>query len=89
MPESRLLRDAFARLGFVAALALACVFAIFGPRLAHAEWKSMNADIDATNFIVKAGPVGDPKGLCTGTLISKQYKLVLTADHCLTDNIDV
>ena len=59
------------------------------PVPAFADWKDMNADIDATNFIVKAGPVGEPKGLCTGTLISLQYRLVLTANHCLTDNITV
>ena len=83
MSYPRLSRGAFVRLCI---LSFALPIAVTSAR---AEWKDMNSDIDATNFIVKAGPIGDTKGLCTGTLISKQYKLVLTANHCLTNNITV
>jgi S1-C subfamily serine protease len=80
MQDTRSLRSAFARLAFAAAIALAGVFVIAGPRAARAEWKDMNAAINATNFIVA--------NQCSGTLISLQYKLVLTNDHCLTGYID-
>ena len=65
------------------------VLLALAPCGALADWKDMNADIDATNFIVHAGPVGEPSGLCTGTLISIQHRLVLTANHCLTENIAI
>lgn len=71
MSDARLPRGAFARLGFLALIALFFVF----PRLAYAEWKDMNAVIGQTNFIVA--------DQCSGTLISLKYKLVLTNDHCL------
>jgi len=39
------------------------------------EVEDMNRQVDETNFIVNAG--------CSGTLISKEYRLVLTAYHCI------
>lgn len=43
----------------------------------------MSQQIDQTNVIVGVG--GD--GFCSGTIISKQHRLVLTASHCVTDRI--
>jgi V8-like Glu-specific endopeptidase len=85
MPNPLLPRGAFARLGIVALIAL--FFAV--PQIARAEWKDMNSDVNATNFIVKVGPPDSPSGLCTGTLISLKYRLVLTANHCVDDNIAI
>ena len=81
MTDPRLPRSAIARLVILASLAL--------PTVAYADWKDMNADVNATNFIVKVGPPENPNGLCTGTLISLKYRLVLTANHCVDDNITV
>jgi len=39
------------------------------------EVESMNKQIDETNFIVNRG--------CSGTLLSKEYRLILTAYHCI------
>jgi S1-C subfamily serine protease len=39
------------------------------------EVESMNKQVDETNFIVSTG--------CSGTLISKEYRLILTAYHCI------
>jgi V8-like Glu-specific endopeptidase len=50
---------------------------------AFADWKDMNTDVNATNFIIM---INDHPA-CTGTLISLKYKLVLTANHCLGENI--
>lgn len=55
-------------------------------RASHAqEWDltKMSQQIDQTNVVVGVG--GD--GFCSGTIISKQYRLVLTASHCVTDRI--
>jgi len=43
----------------------------------------MAQQIDQTNVVVGVG--GD--GFCSGTIISKQHRLVLTASHCVTDRI--
>lgn len=53
--------------------------------LAQETWdlKKMADQIDQTNVVVGVG--GD--GFCSGTIISKQHRLVLTASHCVTDRI--
>lgn len=62
-------------------LALLTVIALALPTpAAHAEWKDKNNQINQTNFILMSH--GDP--ICSTTLISLKYKLVLTAHHCLT-----
>lgn len=43
----------------------------------------MAQQIDQTNVVVGVG--GD--GFCSGTIISKQHRLVLTASHCVADRI--
>lgn len=43
----------------------------------------MAQQIDQTNVVV--GVAGD--GFCSGTIISKQHRLVLTASHCVSDRI--
>lgn len=47
------------------------------------DLKKMADQIDQTNVVVGVG--GD--GFCSGTIISKQHRLVLTASHCVTDRI--
>lgn len=47
------------------------------------DLKAMNLQIENTNVIVGVG--GD--GFCSGTIINRQYRLVLTASHCVTDRI--
>jgi len=47
-----------------------------------AAWESvseMNTTVDETNFIVGRG--------CSGTLISTEYRLIVTAYHCVSSNI--
>lgn len=39
----------------------------------------MNETIEKTNVIVS--------GICSGTIVNLEYKLVLTAHHCITDNL--
>jgi len=60
----------------VAAFALLCVILP-----ARADWPldRMNAQIDATNVIVS--------GICSGTIIDVAERLVLTAHHCVADNL--
>ncbi len=41
--------------------------------------KRLNAVVDQTNFIVGGG--------CSGTLVSVEHRLVMTAHHCITNNI--
>jgi len=43
----------------------------------------MAEQIDQTNVVVGA----DGDGFCSGTIISKQLRLVLTASHCVTDRV--
>ncbi len=53
---------------------------VFGsPALAWEDIKGMNEQIDQTNFIVGGG--------CSGTLISTEYRLILTAHHCVVGKI--
>jgi V8-like Glu-specific endopeptidase len=77
MPHPRSPRGALPRLGFAAAIFSALIL----PRTALAEWKDMNADVNATNFIVNDD--------CTGTLISLKYRLVLTANHCIDEFVSI
>lgn len=60
----------------IGAGALVLGFAIATPATAW-EVESMNKQVDETNFIVNTG--------CSGTLISREYRLVLTAYHCITN----
>ena len=78
MTDPLLSRSVFTRLALVFAIGLAVIVAARSP--ARAEWKDMNAVINATNFIVA--------DQCSGTLISLKYKLVLTNDHCLEGYVD-
>lgn len=70
------------------ALALAaCLLTLASP--ARADWKNMNEAINQTNFIVDITDAsGALVGLCSGTLISLRYRLILTNNHCVKDNID-
>ncbi len=52
---------------------------IGGPASAWEDVKGMNRQIDQTNFIVGNG--------CSGTLISVEYRLLVTAYHCVRRNI--
>ena len=52
------------------------VAAFIGPASAWEDVQGMNRQIDATNFIVGRG--------CSGTLISVEYRLILTAHHCIS-----
>lgn len=58
------------------------VIALCDPKAAHAEWSiaEMNRQIDQTNFMVNQG--------CSGTLISLDPGLVLTANHCITNQYE-
>jgi S1-C subfamily serine protease len=47
------------------------------------DLKKMAQQIDQTNVVVGVG--GD--GFCSGTIISRKHRLVLTASHCVTDRI--
>ncbi len=60
-------------------LAMLVVFALGGPASAWENIKEMNEQIDQTNFIVGGG--------CSGTLISIEYRLILTAHHCIKGQI--
>lgn len=57
--------------------ALALMFAV----LPASAWdlKAMNKQIDETNVIVSS--------ICSGTVISVEKRLILTANHCITDNV--
>ena len=65
--------------------AVLCLIALVigdgGTTYARAEWPldKMNAQIEATNVIVS--------GICSGTVIDVKQRLVLTAYHCITDNL--
>jgi len=61
-----------------AAIAMAA-FTFGGPAGAWTDVAGMNRQIDQTNFIVGGG--------CSGTLISVEYRLILTAHHCIAKNI--
>jgi S1-C subfamily serine protease len=57
-------------------------FLIFAtPALADWPVAEMNKMIDQTNFVVNEG--------CSGTLIDLKNRLVLTANHCVTDQYQV
>jgi V8-like Glu-specific endopeptidase len=78
MIDPLLSRRVFARLALVLSIGLAVAAGARAP--AWADWKDMNAVINATNFIVA--------DQCSGTLISLKYKLVLTNNHCLQGYVD-
>ena len=62
--------------------AVAMLLAAFTFGKSAAAWEDvvgMNRQIDQTNFIVAAG--------CSGTLISVEYRLILTAHHCISNKI--
>ena len=58
---------------------VAMLVALGGPAVAWENIKEMNEQIDQTNFIVGGG--------CSGTLISIEYRLILTAHHCIKGEI--
>ena len=61
-------------------LLLAAMFAASAvPAVAWETVSDMNKQIDETNFIVGDG--------CSGTLISIQYRLIVTAHHCIARQI--
>ena len=60
-------------------VAMLVAFVFGSPALAWEDIKGMNEQIDQTNFIVGGG--------CSGTLISIEYRLILTAHHCVVRKI--
>jgi S1-C subfamily serine protease len=61
---------------------LVAVLALFAITLpARADWPldKMNAQVEQTNVIVS--------GICSGTVIDVKLRLVLTAYHCVTNNL--
>lgn len=79
MPSPLLPRGAFARLGFVVAIALAAFFAAYGPRMAHAEGRGgpsrgatamvtapARSDLltEASRWIGRGNPTGKPGPWC-------------------------
>src|SRR5208282_5273884 len=52
---------------------------------AYAEWKDKNTQINQTNFIL----MEYHQPICSATLISLKYKLILTAHHCIDSFIDI
>ena len=60
------------------ALLLATALMVSGPAFAW-DIDKMNTQIEATNVIVS--------GICSGTIIDTQKRLVLTAHHCITDSL--
>lgn len=65
-----------------ALIAMAFAVAMTTPAVAW-EVKDMNEVINQTNFIV--GMNG--RGFCSGTLVSKEYRLVLTNYHCVASAV--
>ena len=61
------------------ALAAIVFFGLSVP--AFAEWKNMDSQIEDTNVILGM----DGQAFCSGTIISKKHRLVLTAAHCVND----
>ena len=61
------------------AVVFMAAFIVGGPATAWEDVKGMNVQIDQTNFIVGRG--------CSGTLISTEYRLILTAHHCVSGDI--
>ena len=59
--------------------AMLVAFAFSGPAFAWENVQEMNDQIDQTNFIVGLG--------CSGTLISVEHRLILTAHHCISSRI--
>lgn len=60
------------------ALVLAAAMTFSAPAFAW-EVDAMNDQIEKTNVIVS--------GICSGTIINTEKRLVLTAHHCITDNL--
>ena len=65
----------------VLATAIAMAAIIGGPASAWEDVEGMNEQIDQTNFIVGSG--------CSGTLVSVEYRLIVTAYHCVRSNIRI
>lgn len=70
--------------------ALACALGFLAPSADENAWSmevwdlvKMGQQIDQTNVVVGVG--GD--GHCSGTIISRKHRLVLTASHCVSDRI--
>ena len=60
-------------------LTITMVVAFAWPAMAWEDVQGMNRQIDNTNFIVGNG--------CSGTLISVEHRLILTAHHCISRQI--
>lgn len=60
-------------------LVLSAFMALFLPAHAAITIPELNSIIDETNFIVGRG--------CSGTLISREHRLVMTAHHCIDGEI--
>lgn len=65
----------------IGAGALVLGFAMATPSAAWESVAEMNHVVDETNFIVGRG--------CSGTLISTEYRLIVTAYHCVKQNIKI
>ena len=68
----------FLKQGLSAIAALAAMFLLSSPSNAW-EIDKMNEQIEKTNVIVS--------GICSGTVIDIKKRLVLTAHHCITENL--
>lgn len=49
------------------------------PKIEPLSVHEMNELVESSNFIVRVGS----RGICSGTLISTEYRLILTAHHCI------
>ena len=61
------------------AAAISVAIAFGSPAASFEDIGGLNEQIDQTNFIVSGG--------CSGTLISIEYRLILTAHHCVNGKI--
>jgi len=63
------------------AVIFGAALALFASILPASAWelKDMNRQIEETNVIVSS--------ICSGTIISVEQRLVLTANHCITGNV--
>src|SRR5262249_55733650 len=67
---------------FVALIAALALLYPLGSAQADISNKDLNQQIDQTNFLLRAG-----KDHCSGTLIDVENRYILTAQHCVTEQL--